>query len=43
MLAVTGRPTKGLLEAFWDDRLDDVRIYHRALGPAEVRQLASRP
>ena len=24
-------PTKGLLEAFWDGRLDDVRIYARAL------------
>ena len=36
-------PTKGLLEAFWDGRLDDVRIYDRALTLAEVRQLASRP
>lgn len=25
-------PTKGLLEAFWDGRLDDVRIYDRALA-----------
>jgi hypothetical protein len=36
-------PTKGLLEAFWDGRLDDVRIYARALSPDEVRQLAARP
>ena len=36
-------PTKGLLEAFWDGRLDDVRVYDRALAPAEVRQLAARP
>jgi hypothetical protein len=36
-------PTKGLLEAFWDGRLDDVRIYDRALSAAEVRQLATRP
>jgi hypothetical protein len=36
-------PTKGLLEAFWDGRLDDVRIYGRALTPTEVRQLAARP
>lgn len=35
--------TKGLLEAFWDGRLDDVRIYNRALTQAEVRQLAARP
>jgi Concanavalin A-like lectin/glucanases superfamily len=36
-------PTKGLLEAFWDGRLDDVRIYDRSLSLDEVRQLASRP
>ena len=36
-------PTKGLLEAFWDGRLDDVRIYGRALTPDELRQLAVRP
>jgi hypothetical protein len=36
-------PTKGLLEAFWDGRLDDVRIYGRALSLDEVRQLATRP
>ncbi len=35
--------TKGLLEAFWDGRLDDVRIYNRALTATEVRQLAKRP
>ncbi len=36
-------PTKGLLEAFWDGRLDDVRVYDRALGPSEVAALAVRP
>jgi Concanavalin A-like lectin/glucanases superfamily len=36
-------PSKGLLEAFWDGRLDEVRIYGRALTLAEVGQLAARP
>jgi hypothetical protein len=36
-------PAKGLLEAFWDGRLDDVRIYDRALSVAEIGQLAVRP
>jgi hypothetical protein len=36
-------PAKGLLEAFWDGRLDDVRIYDRALSLAEIGQLALRP
>ena len=36
-------PTKGLLEAFFDGRLDDVRIYDRALSKDEVGQLAVRP
>jgi hypothetical protein len=36
-------PTKGLLEAFWDGRLDEVRIYDRALTLTEVGQLAVRP
>lgn len=36
-------PSKGLLEAFWDGRLDEVRIYGRALTPTEVGQLAVRP
>jgi hypothetical protein len=35
-------PAKGLLEAFWDGRLDEVRIYNRALSLAEVQQLALR-
>jgi hypothetical protein len=35
-------PTKGLLEAFWDGRLDDVRIYDHALTAAQVRALAAR-
>lgn len=36
-------PAKGLLEAFWDGRIDDVRIYARALSLDEVRQLSLRP
>ena len=36
-------PSKGLLEAFWDGRLDDVRVYDRALAPAGVAALAARP
>jgi hypothetical protein len=36
-------PAKGLLEAFWDGRLDDVRIYNRALSATEIGQLAARP
>ncbi|WP_197025215.1 LamG domain-containing protein [Nocardioides sp. URHA0032] len=35
-------PTKGLLEAFWDGRLDEVRVYDRALDATEIGQLASR-
>ena len=34
-------PAKGLLEAFWDGRLDDVRVYNRALSLSEIGQLAS--
>jgi hypothetical protein len=36
-------PTKGLLEAFWDGRLDEVRIYDHALTATEIGQLAVRP
>ena len=32
-------PAKGLLEAFWDGRLDDIRVYRRALSASEVRRL----
>jgi hypothetical protein len=32
-------PAAGLLEAFWDGQLDDVRIYRRALSATEVRSL----
>jgi concanavalin A-like lectin/glucanase superfamily protein len=32
-------PSKGLLEAFWDGQLDDVRIYRRALSATEIGQL----
>lgn len=35
--------TNGLLEAFWDSRLDDVRIYKRVLSLSEIGQLATRP
>jgi hypothetical protein len=33
-------PAKGLLEAFWDGQLDDVRIYNKALTAAQVAALA---
>jgi hypothetical protein len=33
-------PALGILEAFWDGRLDDVRIYRRALPGAAVADLA---
>jgi len=36
-------PAKGLLEAFFDGRMDDVRIYNRALSATEIAQLATRP
>jgi hypothetical protein len=32
-------PAQGLLEAFWDGRLDDVRIYNKALTAAEIAAL----
>jgi hypothetical protein len=35
-------PSKGLLEAFWDGRLDEVRVYDRALTPQEIAALADR-
>ena len=35
-------PAKGLLEAFMDGNLDDVRIYSRALAASEIATLAAR-
>jgi hypothetical protein len=35
-------PAKGLLEAFWDGKLDEVRVYNRALSATEIGQLALR-
>jgi len=35
-------PAKGLLEAFWDGRLDEVRIYDRVLTLTEIGQLTAR-
>jgi hypothetical protein len=32
-------PSKGLLEAFWDGQLDEVRIYNRALYASEIKNL----
>ncbi len=32
-------PALGLLEAFWDGQLDDVRVYNRALGAGEIARL----
>lgn len=39
-IGAKNNPSKGLLEAFWDGRLDDVRIYDRALTAAEISELA---
>jgi hypothetical protein len=36
-------PAKGILEAFWDGRLDEVRVYDRALAQAQVARLAATP
>jgi hypothetical protein len=33
-------PAKGILEAFWDGRLDDVRIYNVALSTTRIAALA---
>jgi len=33
-------PAKGILEAFWDGRLDDVRIYNKALSATRIGALA---
>ena len=33
-------PAKGLLEAFWDGQLDDVRVYNKALTAAAIANLA---
>ena len=33
-------PSKGILEAFWDGRLDEVRIYDRALSASRIAQVA---
>jgi hypothetical protein len=33
-------PSKGLLEAFWDGQLDDVRVYNKALTATAVANLA---
>lgn len=34
-------PSKGILEAFWDGQLDEVRIYSRALRASGIARLAS--
>jgi hypothetical protein len=34
-------PAKGILDAFWDGRLDEVRIYSRALAAGEISKLAA--
>jgi hypothetical protein len=33
-------PAKGLLEAFWDGQLDDVRVYNKALTATQIANLA---
>ncbi len=35
-------PAKGLLEAFFDGRLDDVRIYNKAITSSQIAALAAR-
>jgi len=35
-------PAKGLLEAFYDGDLDDVRVYNKAIGAAQIAGLAAR-
>lgn len=35
-------PTKGVLEAFWDGQLDEVRVYNKALGAKQIAALAGR-
>jgi hypothetical protein len=32
-------PAKGLLEAFWDGQLDEVRVYNKALTAAQIAAL----
>jgi hypothetical protein len=34
-------PAKGILEAFWDGQLDELRIYSRALGAAQIADLVA--
>ena len=36
-------PTKGLLEAFWDGRLDEIRLYNRAPVPRRDRRASVAP
>jgi hypothetical protein len=38
-VAAKNAPSKGILDAFWDGRLDEVRVYSRALGAAEIAAL----
>jgi hypothetical protein len=33
-------PSKGIVEAFWDGRLDDIRIYNKALTATRIASLA---
>ena len=34
-------PAKGILEAFWDGQLDEIRIYSRALRGQRIARLAA--
>lgn len=38
-IGAKNNPAKGLLEAFWDGQLDDIRIYDRVLTAAEIGSL----
>lgn len=42
-IGAKNQPAAGLLEAFWDGQIDDVRIYNRVLTSAERQQLTARP
>jgi hypothetical protein len=36
-------PAKGILEAYWDGRLDDIRVFNRALSADRIARLARQP
>jgi hypothetical protein len=43
-LDAEGRPTFGDNAGFWDGRIDELAVFHRALSPEDIRRLyASAP